>query len=81
MKREYNVAVSTGMPQVAYRESIALRTDFDYVHKKQTAAPGSSAGSADDRAAGDKRYEFVNRGQGRRIPRSSSRLHKGFQAA
>ncbi len=83
MKREYNVAVSTGKPQVAYRESIALRTEFDYVHKKQTGGAGQFgrvSGTIEPLA--DKRYEFVNEVKGGRIPREFiPACDKGFQAA
>ena len=40
MKREYGAEVETGAPQVAYRETITRRTDFDYTHKKQTGGSG-----------------------------------------
>ncbi|MDJ0786112.1 MAG: elongation factor G [Myxococcota bacterium] len=40
MKREYNVEVETGAPQVAYREAISQRAEFAYVHKKQTGGSG-----------------------------------------
>ena len=40
MKREYSVEVETGAPQVAYRETISQRADFDYTHKKQTGGSG-----------------------------------------
>ena len=40
MKREYAAEVETGAPQVAYRETITRRTDFDYTHKKQTGGSG-----------------------------------------
>ena len=36
MKREYRAEVHTGKPQVAYREAISQKADFDYTHKKQT---------------------------------------------
>jgi elongation factor G len=32
--------VETGAPQVAYRETISRRADFDYTHKKQTGGSG-----------------------------------------
>jgi elongation factor G len=40
MKREYAAEVDTGAPQVAYRETITRRTEFDYTHKKQTGGSG-----------------------------------------
>lgn len=40
MKREYNVACTTGKPQVSYRESINSSSEFDYVHKKQSGGAG-----------------------------------------
>jgi elongation factor G len=40
MRREYKCDVDTGMPQVAYRETIIQRAEFNYTHKKQTG--GSS---------------------------------------
>jgi elongation factor G len=83
MKREYNVAVSTGKPQVAYRESIALRTEFDYTHKKQTGGAGQFGrviGSIEPNS--EKPYLFVNAVRGGRIPREFiPACDKGFQAA
>jgi len=40
MRREYNVDLVTGAPQVAYRESISRTAEFDYTHKKQTGGAG-----------------------------------------
>jgi len=40
MKREYGVAVESGKPQVAYRETIQQRADFNYLHRKQTGGSG-----------------------------------------
>ena len=40
MKREYNAEVETGAPQVAYRETITQRAEFNYTHKKQTGGSG-----------------------------------------
>lgn len=40
MRREYSASVTVGAPQVAYRETITRRADFDYIHKKQTGGSG-----------------------------------------
>ena len=40
MRREYNAEVITGVPQVAYRETITQKAEFDYIHKKQTGGSG-----------------------------------------
>ncbi len=83
MKREYGVALRTGMPQVAYRESISRRAEFDYVHKKQTGGAGQFGrviGFIEPLA--EKGYEFVNQVKGGRIPRDFiPACDKGFQAA
>jgi elongation factor G len=43
MRREYNASVETGAPRVAYRETISKRSEFDYIHKKQTGGSGQYA--------------------------------------
>jgi len=40
MRREYTAEVATGKPRVAYRETITRRSEFDYIHKKQTGGAG-----------------------------------------
>jgi elongation factor G len=83
MKREYNAEVETGMPQVAYREAISQRVEFDYTHKKQTGGAGQFGrviGVIEPLAEGT--YEFVNEVKGGRIPREFiPSCGKGFQAA
>ncbi len=70
MKREYNAAVETSPPLVAYREAISRRADFDYTHKKQTGGSGQFArvaGYIEPLEDGD--YEFVDKIYGGVIPR------------
>ncbi|KAJ5731266.1 Elongation factor G [Penicillium malachiteum] len=43
MRREYRVDCETGQPQVAYRETIGNRVDFDHLLKKQTGGAGDFA--------------------------------------
>ena len=77
MRREYNCVVEVGKPQVAYRETITQKAEFNYTHKKQTGGSGQFA-----RVAGYiepivatpgseeevKDYEFVNEVKGGAIP-------------
>jgi elongation factor G len=83
MKREYKAEVETGMPQVAYRETITQRADFDYTHKKQTGGSGQYgrvAGYIEPLEEGD--YEFVDNIKGGVIPNEFiPSCDKGFQAA
>ncbi|RJE23394.1 hypothetical protein PHISCL_04290 [Aspergillus sclerotialis] len=43
MRREYRVDCETGPPQVAYRETIGNRVEFDHLLKKQSGGPGDFA--------------------------------------
>jgi elongation factor G len=43
MRREYRVDCKTGQPQVAYRETISNRVEFDHTLKKQTGGAGDYA--------------------------------------
>lgn len=77
MKREYKAEVELGQPQVAYRETISQRAEFNYTHKKQSGGSGQYA-----RVAGfiepieydpnsdeeHKTYEFVDKIKGGVIP-------------
>ena len=83
MKREYNCEVTTGQPQVAYRESITTQGSFNYTHKKQSGGSGQYG-----RVAGfmepdtEKDYEFVDAIKGGAIPNEFiPSCDKGFQRA
>lgn len=81
MKREYRVEVITGRPQVAYRETITARADFDYAHKKQTGGAGQFGRVIGYLEPFDGGYEFVNEVKGGHIPREFiPSCDKGFQA-
>jgi elongation factor G len=43
MKREYNVECITGKPSVNFTETILQRSDFNYLHKKQSGGSGQFA--------------------------------------
>jgi len=83
MRREYGVALETGAPQVAYRESISQAAGFDYTHKKQTGGAGQYAricGQVEPFHEGV--FEFVDEIKGGVIPvEYVPSCKKGFEAA
>jgi elongation factor G len=83
MRREYNINLTTGAPQVAYRESISQSVSFNYTHKKQTGGAGQFA-----RIAGivtpkpEIDFEFVDEIKGGAIPTEFiPSCKKGFERA
>lgn len=83
MKREYKAEVQVGKPQVAYREAITQRADFNYTHKKQTGGSGQYGRVAGyiEPADGDE-FQFVNEVKGGAIPTEFiPAVEKGFAAA
>jgi elongation factor G len=82
MKREYNAEVETGAPQVAYREAVTNRAEFNYTHKKQTGGSGQYgrvAGYVEPMEIGD--FEFVDEIYGGSIPSEFiSSVEKGFRS-
>jgi elongation factor G len=83
MRREYKAEVETGMPQVAYREAITQRSEYNYTHRKQTGGAGQYgrvAGYMEPVATAD--YEFVDNIKGGAIPTEYvPSCDKGFKEA
>lgn len=86
IKREYNCEVIVGQPQVAFRETITKRGDFNYTHKKQTGGSGQFGkvvGYIEPLPSDSVlSYEFVDEIVGGSIPREFiPACDKGFQEA
>lgn len=86
IKREFNCEVVVGKPQVAFRETITQKGEFNYTHKKQTGGSGQFgkvAGYIEPLPAdAAQTYEFVDEITGGSIPREFiPACDKGFQEA
>jgi len=93
MKREYKAEVEVGRPEVAYREAIQQRAEFNYTHKKQSGGSGQFARvagyiepiSEDEVVDADgerKDYEYISKIKGGSIPTEFiPSCDKGFQQA
>ena len=83
LKREFNVEVNQGAPQVAYKEAITASFQHREVYKKQTGGRGKFAdiifeiGPADE---GVKGLQFINEVKGGNIPKEyMPAIEKGFK--
>lgn len=91
MRREYKCEVEVGQPEVAYREAITEKAEFNFTHKKQTGGSGQfarvagyiepiiAAPGSDEEV---KDYEFASEVKGGAIPTEYiPSCDKGFQTA
>jgi len=70
MQREFNVGANVGKPQVAYRETLRQKAEYDYTHKKQTGGSGQYARcELRVEPIKDQEFEFVNEIKGGSIPK------------
>jgi elongation factor G len=85
MKREFNVEVNQGAPQVAYKEYFTGKAEHREVYKKQTGGKGKFADIVFElmpREDGKEGLEFVNEIVGGVIPKEFiNPIQKGFEEA
>ena len=81
MKREYKAEVVTSPPQVAYRETITKKIEYNYTHKKQTGGSGQYGKVGGFAEPHDGEFEFSDEIKGGAIPREFiSAVEKGFKS-
>lgn len=85
LRREFNIEVNKGNPQVAYKEAITSTIEHREVYKKQTGGRGKFAdiqfeiGPADEGVRG---LQFINDIKGGTIPKEYiPAIEKGFRTA
>ena len=83
MKREYGAVVETSPLQVAYRETITRKAEFNYTHKKQTGGSGQYGKVIGFIEPNEEEvYEFVDKTKGGAIPKPFiPAVNKGFKSA
>ena len=87
LKREFNVEINQGAPQVAYKEAIYGNVEYREVYKKQSGGRGKFADIVFEIGPQDEDYEkpglqFVNQIVGGVIPREYiPAIEKGFKEA
>ncbi len=85
MKREFNVELNQGQPQVEYREALTKEVQHREVYKKQSGGRGKFAdivftiGPADE---GKEEFQFVSKIKGGNVPKEFvPSIEKGFREA